>query len=394
MDESLEAMGEFTQPIRAITSPWADDSAPALKPPLPFQPAARDRVSDAPPSHGPATIHSATFGGPLSSTGFGLRLGAQGPLPPPSPPPPRPSPPPEPPGLGSVWTAWAHGSLPPPSTGTIGQNLALNRPPSDVPPPMPVEVPAAPLPAASLPAKRRPVELLWAAENATSAVRTALPQQFTELTQGSVELTPAELRLAVHRHIAKSTPVEDAEKTLWDAVDEDGVFTPPVVVLAGRLELQFERVDYLKTLVGLVEPHTEGSAAGEVAERLMRTLDTAPEAESLIAKAFSDLKNVWDDDELVPLSDLEGDAVRLLIAKRKYRTIDIFGSVHLVAYLETDAHPNSIPVYLPEAARGRLPLEHRFDAKILTRLCPRQMAEEDCSIAVEGLGVARILPSR
>jgi hypothetical protein len=124
-------------------------------------------------------------------------------------------------------------------------------------------------------------------------------------------------------------------------------------------------------------------AAVAVADRL-------PGAIKLMIQKLAELRRAWIDAELsMPLADLEAEAQQILVCARRYRTLEIFQSVHVVALLRTQAHKGPLPVYLPAAARDYLPLESRFDARLLVELRPRQVAGEDSPVAAAVLAIAR-----
>lgn len=240
------------------------------------------------------------------------------------------------------------------------------------------------------------MELLWAESDAERRARRApalaealgAPVQTDDLT----ERQEASER-AVHRAIARLAPVESAERALWDAVDEDGVFLPPLAVVAGELELLFDEIEYAQSLVPLLRPFAEGDEGiGEQIERVSAVASRTTGATGALTRAMKELRKAWGESEItVPLEEMEAEARRGLLMKRRLRTIDLFQGTHLVALLRTEAHPGPLPVYLPDAARGRLPLGHRMDARLLVQLFPRQVADEPSPLAALALAIARVV---
>jgi hypothetical protein len=235
---------------------------------------------------------------------------------------------------------------------------------------------------------RSPLELLWWSED--PARKTDLGPIVAAALGAATEGDPI-TRRAVHRTLARSTPVEDAEQALFDAVDEDGVLTPPLVMIAGELELVVEDVELIKTLATLARPFTQGDDEVKAGlDAALAAADRLPGAIKLITQKLAELRRAWIEAELsVSLADLEADAQQILVCARRFRTLEIFQSVHVVALLRTPAHKGPLPVYLPVAARDHLPLESRFDARLLVELRPRQVAGEDSPVAAAVLAIAR-----
>jgi hypothetical protein len=235
---------------------------------------------------------------------------------------------------------------------------------------------------------RSPLELVWWSED---PARKADLGPLVAAALGAASEGEPVTRRAVHRTLARSTPLEDAEQALFEAVDEDGVLTPPFVMIAGELELVVEDAELIRTLAMLARPFTQGDdevkagldGAVAIAERL-------PEAIKLMTQKLAELRRAWIEADLsMPLADLEAEARQILVCARRFRTLEIFQSLHVVGLLRTQAHQGPLRVYLPAAARDFLPLESRFDARLLVELRPRQVAGEDSPVAATVLAIAR-----
>ncbi|APR76959.1 Outer membrane protein, OmpA/MotB family protein [Minicystis rosea] len=309
-------------------------------------------------------------------------------LPPPAPPPSvRPPPPP----AMAQSTVMAPPVMAPPPA-TFGQQLAQRQwSSSDAHSqsvPAPVETPA---PRAATRSRGRALELLWCADDALSRAREAplVAEVFSTDAQAEGQ---AALR-AVHRGLARLSPIDDLALALWDAVDDDGALTPPIVAVTGEIELCFDDAELARTLAAVARPFAEGDGALE--ERIAAVTSVAdqlPDASDLITRALDSLRSAWEEHEIAPpMEELEANARRILLKKRKLRTLSIFEAVHLVAQLRTSAHAGPVPVYLPEGALGRLPLESRFDVQLLAEVHPRQIEDEPCSLVLAVLAVGRVL---
>jgi hypothetical protein len=237
-------------------------------------------------------------------------------------------------------------------------------------------------------ASRAPLELLWWSED---PARKADLRPLVAAALGSASEAEEITRRAVHRTLARSTPIEDAEGALFDAVEEDGILTPPLVVIAGEIELVVDDAELVKTLATLARAHTEGN--GEIEARLDAAVAVAerlPGAIALLARELAELHAAWTDAVLtMPLDVLEADARQILVHARRFRTLAIFQSTHVVGMLRTRAHQGPLPVYLPATAQDYLPLEGRFHARLLVELRPRQVAGEDSLVAAAVLAIAR-----
>ncbi len=282
---------------------------------------------------------------------------------------------------------------PPQPAGTIGQTFSMKQQSAPDSSPVIAEPATAPVPQRSQSARARAVELVWAAADAEERAR-GVPS-LAEALGPAQSAEAGNKQRAVHRALARGAAVEDMELALWDSVDEDGVLEPPIVIAAGELELLFDPAEYAVTLVPLVRPFAD--ADGELGERIEKMAGAAertPEASGLVERELGELRKVWEEREIpLPIDELESEARRILITKRKFRMADIFQSAHVAALLRTEAHGIPVPVYLPAEARSRLPLDHKLNARLLLQLFPRQVAGEACPLAAAALAIARVVRS-
>lgn len=270
-----------------------------------------------------------------------------------------------------------------------------SRPASELPAPIAVE-PAPSAPPRAAEKKGRAIELLWAADSAESRARR-VPALAELLGAPATAEDPDERREAsgrqVLRLLSRMRPAEDLQAAFWDAVDEDGCFQAPLVLVTGELALLVDDAEYAKILAPMLRPVAESDGElGERIDNLVLTAERWPEASRLIERELSALERAWSEQEMpIPMEEIEADAKRALVKSRRFRTLSIFEATHLASAVHTEAHKEPLPVYLPEQARGRLPLEDRFDVRMLVQLFPRQIADEPSPLCGKVIALARVI---
>ncbi|MFT3775578.1 MAG: DUF2169 domain-containing protein [Minicystis sp.] len=296
-------------PLPAAAVPAAPLSAVPLSasalPPVPSSasvPAAPLSASALPPAPLPAPVPAApTFGPPL-------------PVPPPRPAPtfgPPPSAPPP-----------AHAALhaPPPAQS------ALHVPPLPAPP-------VVPPPRESGGRPREIVDLLWF--DAASIPRIRAAWKTTIDAQRPRASTDDDDRRAAAAVLARGEPLapDELQDAIAEAVEPDGSFTPPLVLLGGELVF------------------TLGEAL----------IDAASE--------------------------------RALLDQRRYQERLVFGGRCITALLFAAGDDSlGVPAYLPDAMAARLPLYRRFAARIIAEAHLAQDEREASPVALRVVAIARTVP--
>jgi hypothetical protein len=177
-----------------------------------------------------------------------------------------------------------------------------------------------------------------------------------------------------------------------EAVDAQGCFEPPLVLVAGDLELPFDELETLKATVTAVAPFAQSD------KKLKESLDTVAEllktpwlqgsggvAESLtrrIQDAFAQAQRLGPD-------YLQGHTERMLLEERRYQKRTVYGQTWIRSLLHLGGAP--VPTYLPEALAKELPMFKRFRAKLIGEVDLREDQYETHPQAVRAVALARLV---
>jgi hypothetical protein len=193
------------------------------------------------------------------------------------------------------------------------------------------------------------------------------------------------------------------DAALDEAVADDGSFTPPLVLIAGEVQLPFDELETLKATVTAVTPLASGD------KKLKETLDTVTEllktpwlqsssgvAEGLtqrVKEAFAQANR------MVPASYLETHTDRILLEQRCYQKRTVFGDPWIRATTtltpgNAAAQNTVLPTYLPAAIEKKLPMFQRFRARILAELSMQQDQYESSPVCLKVLALGRVAPIR
>ncbi|MFT3771031.1 MAG: DUF2169 domain-containing protein [Minicystis sp.] len=326
---------------------------------------------------------------------------------PPSPPPPRTPPPPP--------------LTPPPSPPMVASPppmLPLAPAPSlisaAVPPALatPVAAPALLEPAPASPPRATPgeiIDLLWFDPKAPDRARLHQPWQelIARLRPPPDEADPDDDTPEDPPEVADRRDVlgvltesdrmllDDLDGALEGATSPDGALTPPLVLVAGDLEMRFDEVEALQAALAAVAPFSTGPD-----KRLKDVFDSVVEslkspwvqgshraAEALlkrISEAFA--QGAWQ----LPQGWLDQQIERTLVEKRAYQKRKVFGQTWLVASLSQRGGTAQVPTYLPEELGGHLPLYARFPVRILAEAHLQQDQYESHPYALRTLALARV----
>lgn len=204
-------------------------------------------------------------------------------------------------------------------------------------------------------------------------------------------------RRDVFEVIAKGEPIgaDGVGRALDGAIDEDGKLEPPLVLVAGELDLPFDELESLKATATAVGPF----AASD--KKLKETLDLVTEmlrtplagaggiAENLTARlreAFAQAKRP------LPADALEAQAERMLLEQRAYQKRAVYGKRWLRALLAAGGAP-AVPVYVPEALAGELPMFRRIKARMIAEVDQREDQYETSASALKVMALARVTPA-
>jgi hypothetical protein len=340
----------------------------------------------------------------------------------------KPSAPPPPP-MESRWAPEPRqGSAP---VLTVGEAAALAA--RAAPAPAAPEAPAS----ARAPARAHPgevVELLWFDPPFAARIRKRPESKpiLAELKPAQREEqadpeTPADKRQARDRRdlaailgLGEPIGASALEEAIAGAMDE-GTFSPPLVLLAGDLELPFDPLEALRATIAAAAPFAPGDKALkdtiESASELLRSswLDRAGNAAegptARIKEAFAQAFRA------LPAGHLEAQADRILLEQRHYQKRAVLGQRWLRALLtlaggpppegpanaeprparaERGALPAAgeppIPTYLPEALASELPMFQRFRVRLFAEARPQLDQYEPHPIALRAVALGRALP--
>jgi hypothetical protein len=345
-------------------------------------------------------------GAPIGSTGSGdpsvgrrslLTLPFHPPETPPTPVPPRPSgprktlpmgapdPPATPPALEPAW-------------------LAPNRTPSDLPPATtPMESPtnlSARIDPAVLAAARvamddagSALEVLHRAPALGPRLRkdpawaTLLGPMATEGPEGA--------DADVDRVLSRGTPGRaDLEAALFDGVAEGAPLAPRLLLLAGEIELLLDTVEVLRAMLAAASPMARADPRlrevldfGE--EMIKADLQGSPDA---IEWLRTNVRETWMEvNRGLPANYLDAHAERMLLEQRRYQRRELLDDTWIRALFSPTGGGARVPAYLPAAVSRRLPIFHRFPARLLAEVVPQQDQYETQPVALRVAALARVV---
>jgi hypothetical protein len=262
----------------------------------------------------------------------------------------------------------------------------------------------------------RPLELLWldpkhldrirrqpafrtildearrAPPDSPGAAPPALPNQDVEDDDGRAAL------LVLARGAAVDG--EGVAQMVAEAVREDGKFAPPLVLVAGELSLPFDEIDALKAAVTTATPFVGGDeplrSAVDAAKEFLGLPDLSPSPAVIEAMANRIRDAFGRTRRAVPAGYLEAQIDRALLEQRRYQKRTFRGEPHLRALIQAGGDKGGLLVYLPEAVADKLPLYHRFGARVLAVAHLSVDQYETHPFALEALALAREVaaPSR
>lgn len=276
----------------------------------------------------------------------------------------------------------------------------------------PVEAPAARAAAVEprpLPPPREAIELLWLDVSCMPRVRRqpAWKDLLAQLKPKPLDDEPgtdapaekkqeARDRREMAVLLARGEPVDarGLESAMVHAVNEDGVFVPPLVLVAGELTLPFDEVEALKATIAAVTPLIGGDvklqAAVETAQKLLQTPwlngGASEIAENLTAKiteAFTQANRA------VPARYLEHHTERMLLHQRAYQKRTVLGKTCVRGVLAMPGGREGLAVYLPEEAAKELPAILRVSIRAVGTLRRRLEEDENNGLSVTTAALGR-----
>lgn len=272
---------------------------------------------------------------------------------------------------------------------------------------------AAPAPSPAPAPRARPreiVKLLWHDAKALPRVRKhprwrvrIAELELRLLEQGDVddqeEGEAADTdRRDVFEVLARGEPIgaDGVGRALDSAIDEDGKLDPPLVLVAGDLDLPFDELETLKATSTAVSPFAQGD------KRLKDTLDVVTEllrtpymtgagglAETMTARlkeAFAQGKRP------LPPEALDAHIDRMLLEQRAYQKRAVYGKRWIRALLAAGT-PAQVPVYIPEALAGDLPMFRRIKVRMIAEVDLKEDQSESSAHALKVMALGRVTPA-
>ncbi|MDI3289884.1 hypothetical protein QHF83_41605, partial [Polyangium sp. 15x6] len=201
----------------------------------------------------------------------------------------------------------------------------------------------------------------------------------------------------VSRVLTRGIPTLDVENALFSSVNDDGVLEPPLLVVAGELELPFDEIEVLKVLSSAAAPLAVGD------KKLKETLDLANEALGTPLGSSADVaanlslrvREAWAKaNRMLPPDYLDVHSRRVLLEQRKYQKRELSGAEWIRALLHGPMADKGIPTYLPLDLSKKLPLFSRFSARLIVEAVPQQDQSESQIVALRVLALARTVAGR
>ncbi len=182
-----------------------------------------------------------------------------------------------------------------------------------------------------------------------------------------------------------------------EAIDDDGAYDPPIVLLSGDLVFPFDEIEALKATITAATPLVGSD------KKLKETVDAANEVlktpgiqgspgvtEGLtgrVKEAFNQANRV------LPAGYLDAQTERVLLEQRHYQRRTVLGEPMIRALITPLGAQAAIPVYLPDPIAKKLPMFQRFRARVIAEVLMQQDQYETHACALSALAIGRILPA-
>jgi hypothetical protein len=261
-------------------------------------------------------------------------------------------------------------------------------------------------------APRAMIELIWHDPQKVSRMR-ATPAWQALLAEPAATAAPAEGDAAADKRAAEEAAraeradvvavlgqalaTLDVEGVMIDAASEDGGLEPPLVLVAGELELGLDEVKMLEAMLGAAAPLSAGDKKVkeviDLASEVMRTpLGASP---GVAAGFITRLREAWNKaHRILPADYLEVHTRRLLLEQRSYQKRDLWSDSFLRAVIAPAGEGSGIPAYLPASLAKQLPLFARFPARLVAEAFPQQDQAESCPVALRVVALGRVVTAR
>jgi hypothetical protein len=177
------------------------------------------------------------------------------------------------------------------------------------------------------------------------------------------------------------------------AVDEDGKLEPPLVLVAGDLNLPFDELEKLKATAAVVRLFARGD------RQLQETLDLVTEllrtpyltgglAENLtrrLTEAFAQAK------QALMMDALDAHVDQMLLEQRAYKKRNVYGKRWIRALLAPGTG-SEVPVYIPDALAGDLPMFRQIKVRIIAEVDLKEDQSEVSAYTLKVMALGRVTP--
>jgi len=258
------------------------------------------------------------------------------------------------------------------------------------------------------------IDLLWFAKNAAKRTReqpgwrTLLkddegPGEWTSGEQ--LEKAPKAIddKRQVGRALARVPPLESREITqsMHEAVDEDGIFERPVIMVRGTVRMTFEPSDVAEVMASVAKPFAGADKRlKDAVEAIEEVLKSERKPPALVTDGLVNrLRQAFAvASPSLPADYLDDAAERTLLEERRFAKRNVLGGPHIRTLFTSSAHnaeggnKPQLPTYLPESLANDLPLFLEFNVRMLAEPHIRQDPTESGSVVLSVLAVARVTP--
>ncbi|MBK9261954.1 MAG: DUF2169 domain-containing protein [Polyangiaceae bacterium] len=195
--------------------------------------------------------------------------------------------------------------------------------------------------------------------------------------------------------LGDASGIEVLNMALAEAVDERGIFQPPLLLLRGELSFPFDEVETLKATVAAVTP----LAAGD--KKLKETIDAVTElmrtpwlqaAGSVTERLTNQVKEAFGTgNRLLPAGYLETHTERILLEQRHYQKRVLLGQPWIRALLGSQNVSTRAPTYIPYSLARELPMYQRFNVRMIAEVRAQLDQYETHPSALRVVALGRIL---
>ncbi len=180
---------------------------------------------------------------------------------------------------------------------------------------------------------------------------------------------------------------------LGEAVDANGHFEPPLVLMSGRLYFPFDELKTLKATLAAVTPLIAGNKElGDAVAQVNELMQTPwlEEGSGDVARKLTDrVRDAFKrGDRLMDPNYLDDHTERILLEQRCYSMRPVFGDEFIRALLAPSTAKTRIPTYIPAALQKELPMFKTIATRILAEahIAQDQFEAHEYALKVVALG--------